>query len=83
MQVTRDEKVLFDFLAGDIVGSSLIMSGAVAQADAAAVEPVRGMRWDVATLERYLHANPETRIRFQKYLARDLTEKVRHLMQEI
>jgi hypothetical protein len=34
------------------------------------------MRWEVELLDRYLAANPETRIVLQKYLARDLSGKV-------
>jgi CRP-like cAMP-binding protein len=33
------------------------------------VEPVRALRWDAVTLERYLAANPETRIIMQRHLA--------------
>jgi len=40
------------------------------------VEPVRCMRWEVVPFDRYLAANPETRIILQKYLARDLAGKV-------
>jgi CRP-like cAMP-binding protein len=41
-----------------------------------AVEPVRAMRWEVATLQRYLAANPEVRITMQRHLAHDLAGKV-------
>jgi hypothetical protein len=34
------------------------------------------MRWEVEPLDRYLAANPETRIVLQKHLARDLATKV-------
>jgi hypothetical protein len=34
------------------------------------------MRWEVEPLDRYLAANPETRIALQKYLARDLAGKM-------
>ena len=40
------------------------------------VEPVRCMRWEIEPLDRYLAANPETRIVLQKHLARDLAGKV-------
>jgi hypothetical protein len=40
------------------------------------VEPVRCVRWEVEPFDRYLAANPETRIVLQKYLARDLAGKV-------
>jgi hypothetical protein len=39
------------------------------------MEPVRALRWEVETLERYLVANPEVRIVLQRHLARDLAGK--------
>jgi CRP-like cAMP-binding protein len=53
-----------------------MLSGIPAEVDAVAVEPVRSVRWDVAVLDRYLAANPDTRITMQKLLARDLAGKV-------
>jgi hypothetical protein len=76
VRVTRDERVLGDLVAGDIVGSALLLSGAPADLDAVAVEPVRAMRWEAGTLERYLAANPETRNIMQRHLARDLAGKL-------
>jgi CRP-like cAMP-binding protein len=42
-------------------------------------EPVRALRWEVATLEKYLAANPETRSAMQRHLVRDLAGKVERL----
>ena len=61
------------------MGSALLLSGAVADVDAVAVEPVRNVRWLTGTLERYLHANPDTRIVLQRYLSRDLADKVQRM----
>jgi len=41
---------------------ALPLSGAVVETDAVAVEPVHAVRWEVKTLNRYVSANPETRI---------------------
>lgn len=79
VRVTRDERVLGDLVAGNFVGSALLLSGAQADIDATVVERVRTMRWEVATLERYLSANPETRIVMQHHLARDLAGKLERL----
>jgi CRP-like cAMP-binding protein len=79
VQVTRDEQVLGELVAGDLVGSALLLSGSVAEVDAVAVEPIRAMRWDIGTLERYLTANPETRIVMQRHLARDLAGKLQRM----
>jgi CRP-like cAMP-binding protein len=76
VRVTRDERVLGDLVAGNIVGSALLLSGVPADVDAVAVEPVRAVRWEVGTLERYLTANPETRNIMQQHLARDLAGKM-------
>jgi hypothetical protein len=52
-----------------------VLSGAPAEVDAVTVEPVRALRWEVATLRRYLEADPQTRIVFQRNLSRDLAGK--------
>jgi hypothetical protein len=76
VRVTRDERVLGDLVAGNLVGSALLLSGVPADVDAVAVEPVRAVRWEVGTLERYLNAHSETRIIMQQHLARDLAGKM-------
>ena len=76
VRIRKDDRVLGELVAGDIVGSALLLSGATADVDAEVVEPIRSMRWEVAPLERYLAANPETRIVLQKHLARDLATKL-------
>jgi hypothetical protein len=76
VRIRKDDRVLGELVAGDIVGSALLLSGATADVDAEVVQPIRSMRWEVAPLDRYLAANPETRIVLQKHLARDLATKV-------
>jgi Popeye-like protein len=76
VRVTRNEGVLGDLVAGNIVGSVLLLSGGPAEVDAVANEPVRALSWEVETLERYLTANPEVRIVLQRHLARDLAGKL-------
>jgi len=76
VRVTRDGRVLADLIAGDFVGSALILSGIPAEADAVTVEPGRAMRWEIGVLERYLTANPETRTVMLQHVARDLAAKV-------
>ena len=76
VRVARNEGVLGDLVAGNLVGSALQLSGAPAEVDAVAIEPVRALRWEVETLERYLTANPEVRIVLQRHLARDLAGKI-------
>lgn len=78
-QVAKDDHVLGQMGAGDLVGSALLMTGAVAEVDAMTISPARIVRWEATTLERYLNANPETRNLFQRHLARDLAGKVQRL----
>jgi hypothetical protein len=79
VRVSKDGRVLGELGAGDIVGSALVLSGAPAEVDAVTMEPVRALRWEVATLQRYLEADPETRIGFQRSLAHDLAAKLQRL----
>jgi CRP-like cAMP-binding protein len=79
VRVTRGERVLGELGAGTLVGSTLLLCGALSEVNAVVVEPVRALRLDAVTLERYLAANPETRIIMQRHLARDLAGKLGRL----
>ena len=76
VQVTREGRVLGELIAGNIVGSALILSGVPSEVDAVTVKPVRAVRWELGALERYLSANPETRTVMLQHVARDLAGKV-------
>ena len=82
VRVTRDGHVLGVLGAGQLVASALILSGVHADFEAVVEEPVRAIRWQLGTLERYLNANPDTRTAMQRHLARDLAMKVEHLASE-
>ena len=79
VQVTHEGRPLSELGPGEIVGSALLLSGARAEIDAVTTEATRAIRWNAATLDRYLDANPETRNLFQRHLARDLAGKVERL----
>ena len=79
VRVTRDDHVVGVLETGQLVGSALILSGVQADVEAVVEDPVRAMRWQVGTLEKYLEANPDTRAAMQRHLARDLAAKVEHL----
>jgi CRP-like cAMP-binding protein len=79
VRVTREGHNLGALGAGQLVGSALIFTGVPADVEAVVENPVRGIRWQVGTLERYLNANPDTRTSMQRHLARDLAMKVGHL----
>lgn len=83
VQVKTDKGIVAELGRGDIAGSAIVLSGAAAEADAVALEPVRALRWEVKTLERYLNANPETRIVLQQHLARDLAGKLQRLGKDV
>lgn len=61
VRVSRDERGGGDLVAGDIVGSTLLLTGAPADVDAVVVESTRALRWEIVSLERYLTANPDAR----------------------
>ena len=79
VDVTKEERVLGELRPGEIVGSAVLLTGASSEVDAVTVEPSRVLRWDTATLERYLNAHPDTRDVFQRHLARDLAGKLHRL----
>jgi CRP-like cAMP-binding protein len=81
VRVTRAGSDLGVLGPGDFVGSALILSGLPAEADAVVEEPVRAVRWQVGTLEKYLNAKPEMRIVMQRHLARELSGKVGRLIE--
>lgn len=81
VRVTRNDRFLGELVAGNLVGSALLLSGVPADIDAVATDSVRTVRWEIETLQRYLSANPETRIIMQQHLAHDLAGKVDLLSQ--
>lgn len=82
VRVTKDGRMLGDLIPGDLVGSALILSGIPSNVEALTVEPLRAMRWQIGTLQRYLSANPETRTVMQRHLAHDLAGKIGRLVTE-
>jgi len=76
VRIEKGERGLGELVAGNFVGSALLLSGIPSDVDAVVIEPVRAMRWEVSTLESYLNANPETRVAMLRHLSRDLSGKV-------
>jgi CRP-like cAMP-binding protein len=79
VHVKQDDRMLGELGPGAIVGSALLLTGAPSEVDAVTAEAARTIRWNAATLDRYLDANPETRSVFQQHLARDLAGKLERL----
>jgi len=82
VRLSKDGRVLGDLNPGDIVGSALILNGIQSDVEAVTVEPLRAMRWQIGTLQKYLSANPETRAVLQRHLARDLAGKIGRLVEK-
>lgn len=76
VRLQKNGNDIMDLAAGNLVGSALLLSGAPADLDAFAAGPVRTIYWQIDTLERYLSANPDTRIVMQRHLSRDLAGKL-------
>jgi hypothetical protein len=83
VQVTQEGRPLGELGPGEIVGSALLLSGARAEIDAVITEAARIIRWNAATLDKYLDANPEARNLFQRHLARDLAVKLERVSGEL
>jgi len=83
VRVTKGERILGDLVAGTIVGSALLFSGIPSEVDATVAEPVHAITWDLGTLQKYLDANPETRLAMQRHLAVDLAAKLGQQITEI
>ena len=80
VRFTKDGRILGDLGPGDLVGSALILSGIPSNVEAVTAEPLRAMRWQLETLQKYLGANPETRTVMQRHLAHDLALKIGRLV---
>lgn len=80
VRFTKDGRILGDLGPGDLVGSALILSGIPSNVEAVTAEPLRAVRWQLETLQKYLSANPETRTVMQRHLAHDLAVKIGRLV---
>jgi CRP-like cAMP-binding protein len=76
VHLNRNGKHFADMVPGNLVGSALLLTGASSDVDAVAAGPVRTMQWELETLDRYLSANPDTRIVMQRHLVHDLAAKL-------
>jgi len=76
VNLKKNGRDIMDLVAGNLVGSALLLSGAPADLHAFAAGPVRTIYWQIDTLDRYLSANPDARIVMQRHLSRDLAGKL-------
>jgi CRP-like cAMP-binding protein len=83
VRVTKEGRTLGELGVGEMVGSALLLSGAVADVEAVTVESARTLRWEAGTLERFLNAHPDSRDAFQRHLSRDLAGKLQRLSKDL
>ena len=83
VRVTLRESFLGHLVAGNIVGSALLLSGVPSEVDATVEECVHAITWDLKILQKYLAANPETRLAMQRHMAVDLSSKIERLSRSV
>jgi Popeye protein conserved region len=76
VRVTKGGALLGELVAGNFVGSAILLTGVPAEVDAVVHEPLYAVCWQTGLLQHYLSANPEVRIMMQRHLARDLAGKL-------
>jgi hypothetical protein len=82
VQLLENGRSLGELGEGEIVGSALLLTGALSEIDAVVVDTARVFQWKVSTLEHFLNAHPDIRDTFQRYLSRDLAGKVKRLAKD-
>ncbi len=74
-----DGRTVGELGPGQIVGSSLVLTGEESTGDAVAAEPARALAWPVETLGRVLEKRLRMRAAFQAIVSQDLARKVQML----
>lgn len=64
---------------GQIVGSTLALTGSPSPLDAAFTGPARYIRWPLANIRAFLDKRPDLRVTLQELVNRDLAGKVEHI----
>lgn len=83
VRVTLRERSLGHLVAGNIVGSAVLLTGVPSEVDAIVEDCVHAITWDLKILQGYLAANPETRLAMQRHMAVDLASKIEHLSRKV
>ena len=79
LEVHRRGDYLGRLEPGQIVGSSLALTGSVSPVDAAFAGPGRYMRWPLSSIRTFVDKRPELRVTLQALVNRDLAGKVERL----
>jgi len=65
---------------GNIIGTSLALSGDPSPVEVSFAEPARYMRWPLPSLRRFMDKRPDLRVTLQGLVNRDLAEKLEKLL---
>lgn len=65
---------------GQMIGTSLALTGAQSPVDATFTEPARYISWPVESLRTFADKRPDLRVTLQALVSRDLARKVEELM---
>lgn len=79
LSVQRRGEYLGQLDPGQIIGSTLALTGAVSPVDAEFTGPARYMRWPLSSLRVFLDRRPDLRLTLQGLMNRDLAGKVERL----
>jgi CRP-like cAMP-binding protein len=79
LEVRRRGDYLGDLEPGQIIGSTLALTGSPSPVDAAFTGPGRYMRWPLSSLRTFVDKRPELRVTLQGLVNRDLARKVEGL----
>jgi CRP-like cAMP-binding protein len=79
LEVRRRGNYLGRLESGQIIGSTLALTGSPSPVDAAFTEPGRYMRWPLSSLRTFVDKRPELRVTLQGLVNRDLAGKVERL----
>jgi CRP-like cAMP-binding protein len=79
LEVRRQAEYLGRLEPGQIIGSTLALTGSPSPFDAAFRGPARYMRWPLSSLRVFLDRRPELRVTLQGLMNRDLAGKVERL----
>ena len=80
LAVRRGGAYLGDLQPGQIIGSTLAVTGSPSLIEAAFTEPGRYMRWSRSNLRTFIDKRPELRVTLQGLVNRDLAGKIERLV---
>jgi CRP-like cAMP-binding protein len=83
LEVRRRGNYLGRLEPGQIIGSTLALTGSPSPVDAAFSEPGRYIRWPLSSIRTFVDKRPELRVSLQALLNRDLAGKVERLAHSV